>query len=151
MSENRNSAKTTKTKCNNCQTRIYKNHSFCRGSGNSLNEANVRQVILQDRWALVRDQISFAVCVVSLLALIGTCSYILINAGSFPREVTISVTSLSSLSLFAFIGYITNTPSILRAVASAIINISFNREKQKKPNRPRRTKNSDSNTSQPKQ
>jgi SNF family Na+-dependent transporter len=82
------------------------------------------QTILQDKWKLQRDKITFGICVFILLVSIGVNSYVLMNAASFPVGVIMSVTGIIYLVTFACIGYITNTPSILRAVASAIITFS---------------------------
>jgi len=69
-------------------------------------------------------QAATGICSFGLMALIGTSIYILLNAESFPHQVIFGITGMFYLLPFAFIGYITNTPSLLRAVASAIITFS---------------------------
>jgi hypothetical protein len=89
-----------------------------------LHHKKIEQMLLQDKWKLHREKISFYTCIIGLVALIGTSIYIVCNAESFPFEVVFGIMGMFYLLPFVFVGYITNTPSLLRAVASAIITFS---------------------------
>jgi hypothetical protein len=108
---------------------MEKNKVKERGS-KRLSDMKANQMLLQDRWNLLRGKISYCICALLLLASQGLCGYVLLNAGSFSYEVRISITSIIYLSQFAFLGFVTNNPPILKAVASAIINFAFKQPKK---------------------
>jgi hypothetical protein len=107
-------------------------YKTCKDCNNQILHIEIEQRALKNRWILLREKISFGVCVINLLLLMGTCIYIFINSFYFPREIRYSAVSIIYFSIFAFIGYITNTSSIMRAVASAILNFSSHNEEKKK-------------------
>ncbi|MCD9187879.1 MAG: hypothetical protein LUM44_15770 [Pyrinomonadaceae bacterium] len=107
-------------------------HKNCKACDKQILRLEIEQRMLKNKWILLRAKFSFAVCVINLLLLMGACIYIFINSFYFPQEIRYSVASIVYLSIFAFIGYITNTSSMMRAVASAILNFSFHNKEKKK-------------------
>jgi hypothetical protein len=85
----------------------------------------------RQKFALLREQIAFAIASICLLGLTGTSVYFNANADFFSNVSKISFTFFTNLMSFAFFGFVTNSPSITKAVASAIANLSLKQEVKK--------------------